>query len=294
MRSKIAKRIQEETPEEVRIFVRRYSEKQTGTHEPKNSYISSDMKEQIIHQLTSLEHTHGVHILYACESGSRAWGFASPDSDYDVRFIYLQPRNNYLSIHERRDVIELPVNEVLDVNGWDLRKALRLLLKSNAPLYEWLQSPIVYKEQSSFAEEMRALMPTYFSHRAGCHHYLSMARNTFENDLQEPKVKLKKYFYALRPALACRWILEKRAVPPMEFGQLRTLITDSRWQQTVDGLLERKKKAAEKELIEPISALQEWIAATLAECKEQADPLTAITRDTEQLDQLFRKYIEVV
>lgn len=252
------------------------------------------MQEEIFHQIAVIEKSYGVRVLYACESGSRAWGFASPDSDYDVRFIYIQPRNNYLSIHERRDVIELPVNEVLDVNGWDIRKALQLFLKSNGPLYEWLQSPIVYKEDSGFAAELRELMPVYFSHRAGCHHYLSMTRNTFENDLQGSQVKLKKYFYALRPALACHWILEKRTVPPMEFHQLRTLIPDTSWQQAVDELLERKKKAGEKELIEPIPQFQEWIAAMLVESKEQADALTALTHNTEQLDQLFRKYIEVV
>lgn len=252
------------------------------------------MKEEISHQLAAIEQTHDVRVLYACESGSRAWGFASPDSDFDVRFIYLQPRDNYLSIHERRDVIELPVNEVLDVNGWDIRKALQLFLKSNAPLYEWLQSPIVYKEHSGFAAELRELMPKYFSRRAGCHHYLSMARNTFENDLQAPQVKLKKYFYALRPALACRWILKNQTVPPMEFGQLRTLVTDAGWQQAVDDLLNRKKKAGEKEFIDPIPKFQEWIAATIAECKEEADALTAVTRDTDQLDQIFRKYVEVI
>src|ERR1700761_5948941 len=225
------------------------------------------MTETILQTINTLEKENQVQILFACESGSRAWGFASPDSDYDVRFIYLQPRNNYLSIHERRDVIELPVNEILDVNGWDIRKALQLFLKSNAPLYEWLQSPIVYKEDSGFAAELRKLMPVYFSHRAGCHHYLSMTRNTFENDLQDPEVKLKKYFYALRPALACRWILEKRAVPPMEFHQLRTLVTDAGWQQEVDVLLARKKVAGEKEYIEPVRLLHDWIAATIDESK---------------------------
>lgn len=251
------------------------------------------MKQDIELQIATIEQTHGVRVLYACESGSRAWGFASPDSDYDVRFLYIRPWDNYLSIHERRDVIELPVNEVLDINGWDIRKALQLFFKSNAPLFEWLQSPIVYKELTGFAAELRELMQVYFSHRAGCHHYLSMTRNTFENDLQGTEVKLKKYFYALRPTLACRWILEKRTVPPMEFNKLRTLVTDAGWQHTVDELLERKKKAGEKELIEPIPELQEWIAATMAECKEQADALTAFTQGTNQLDRIFRKYIEV-
>jgi uncharacterized protein len=118
-----------------------------------------------------------------------------------------------------------------------------------------------------------------------------MTRNTFENDLQGEEVKLKKYFYALRPALACQWILENRSVPPMEFGQLRTLVTDGVWQESVDELLTRKKKAGEKELIKPIGFLLQWIAATIAECKEKAGELTTETRSTEQLDELFRKYI---
>jgi uncharacterized protein len=129
------------------------------------------MQQEIDQQIKTIEKSHGVQVLYACESGSRAWGFASPDSDYDVRFIYVQPRKNYLSIHDRRDVIELPVNEILDINGWDIRKALQLFLKSNAPLYEWLQSPIVYQQETDFAAELRGLMPSYFSKRAGCHHY---------------------------------------------------------------------------------------------------------------------------
>ena len=252
------------------------------------------MNQEIDKQIAAIEHNYDVRVLYACESGSRAWGFASPDSDFDVRFIYLQPRDNYLSIHERRDVIELPVNEVLDVNGWDIRKALQLFLKSNAPLYEWLQSPIVYKEETTFAAALRGLMPVYFSHRSGCHHYLSMTRNTFENDLQGPEVKLKKYFYALRPALACRWILEKQEVPPMEFHLLRALEQDSVWQQAVDDLLERKTKAGEKEMIEPVALFQQWIEATITTCKPKADAITAIIQSSDQLDQLFRKHIDIL
>ncbi len=249
------------------------------------------MKQDIETELKAIEIKHSVRVLFACESGSRAWGFASPDSDYDVRFIYTQPKEHYLSIRERRDVIELPVNEILDVTGWDIRKALQLFLKSNGPLYEWLQSPIIYKEATDFAGELRRLMPAYFSLRAGCHHYLSMTRNTFEYDLQGEQVKLKKYFYALRPALACRWILQKKTVPPMEFQKLRKLEGDADWQAAVDGLLEQKKKAPEKATIASIPILQQWIALTLAECKTQADALPALTKDTDQLDELFRKYI---
>jgi len=250
------------------------------------------MKRIIQEKLDGIELHNGVKILYACESGSRAWGFASPDSDYDVRFIYMQSRNHYLSIRERSDVIELPVNEVLDIGGWDCRKALQLFLKSNAVLYEWLQSPIVYKEATGFASELRGLMDVYFSRRAGGHHYLSMARNTFENDLQGGLVRLKKYFYALRPALACLWITERAGVPPMEFGVLRTLVADRGWNEAVDELLERKKGVDEKFMMTPVPELQEWTRQTLEYCKEKIDRIPPVKYDTEQLDELFRKYID--
>jgi len=115
---------------------------------PKSDAITAT----ILERLAAIEHTELVHILYACESGSRAWGFASPDSDYDVRFIYVRPRDWYLSIdlERRRDVIERPIEGVLDINGWDLRKALQLMRKSNPPLFEWLHSPLVYRAQAEF------------------------------------------------------------------------------------------------------------------------------------------------
>jgi predicted nucleotidyltransferase len=85
-----------------------------------------------------------VVVLLAVESGSRAWGFSSKDSDYDARFIYLRRPEAYLSIRAPRDVIERRIVDEVDVNGWDLRKALGLLMKSNPPLLEWLQCPIIY------------------------------------------------------------------------------------------------------------------------------------------------------
>src|SRR6188768_2678862 len=110
------------------------------------------MNDIIVAKLKEVERQYQVKILYACESGSRAWGFASPDSDFDARFIYVHKKEHYLSIEEQRDVIELPIDEVLDINGWELKKALRLFKKSNGPLYEWLQSPIVYMQDEFFAK----------------------------------------------------------------------------------------------------------------------------------------------
>jgi predicted nucleotidyltransferase len=250
------------------------------------------MKQEILERLEKLEQEHGVSILYACESGSRAWGFASTDSDYDVRFIYARPASAYLSLIEKKDVIGLPVNEVLDIGGWDLRKALQLFFKSNAPLYEWLQSPVVYRSGTSLWEELKTLMPQFFSPRAACHHYLSMAHNTFTADLQETEVRLKKYFYALRPLLAMLWILEKEEVPPMEFPKLRTIVGDSDWQMAVNALLEQKRWADERAVIKPVPQLQQWITRTLEWGKGEADAVAPRTGDISILDELFRKHIQ--
>jgi uncharacterized protein len=144
-------------------------------------------------KLTELETSRGVRVLFACESGSRAWGFASPDSDYDVRFIYTGPAASYLTVHAARDVIEEPVNAELDVSGWDLRKALGLLAKSNPPLLEWLDSPIVYRQDEAFVARFRALATAWFDPRASGHHYANMARNNYREHMRGETVKLKKY-----------------------------------------------------------------------------------------------------
>lgn len=255
------------------------------------SFYLCSMNSEILQKLRELEQQHHVKILYACESGSRAWGFASPDSDYDVRFIYAHHQNHYFSISEPRDVIEVPVNEILDINGWDLRKALGLFRKSNAPLYEWLQSPVIYSADEQFTASMRGMMPDYFSLRAGFHHYFSMARNAFENDLQGEQVRIKKYFYALRPLLAAQWIIEKQSVPPMEFAPLRTIITDTAVQQGIDELLERKKESNEKTTITPVTVLQQFIENGLLQCKTAGEKLVTNSGDMEKLDVFFRSWI---
>jgi predicted nucleotidyltransferase len=247
------------------------------------------MKEIILEKLKAIEEQSDVTILYACESGSRAWGFASPDSDYDVRFIYAHKRDYYLSIDEQRDVIEVPINKVLDINGWELRKALRLFRKSNAPLYEWLQSPIVYQADNLFASELRSLIPVYFSARAGMHHYLSMAKGVLESELSDEKVKLKKYFYALRPVLAATWIAEAGEAPPMSFGELRTLMPEN-LNKIAEGLLEIKSKVDESFLIDKYSELNDFVAESVRKCEERV-PTVGRPTELTALNDLFKKYI---
>lgn len=152
------------------------------------------MQTNILNQLKAIEHEKGVTLLYAVESGSRAWGFASPDSDYDIRFIYRHDLNYYLSLWEQPDVIEFMTKDDLDGSGWDLRKTVQLLAKSNAPLLEWLYSPVVYYENEAFATQMRALAKDCFSPIACLHHYLGTTKK-FMAVCEQDEVKLKKLFF---------------------------------------------------------------------------------------------------
>ncbi|HYV90181.1 MAG TPA: nucleotidyltransferase domain-containing protein [Chitinophagales bacterium] len=251
------------------------------------------MLDKIQNALNEISTHENVKILFACESGSRAWGFASPDSDYDVRFVYVQPKEYYLSIDERKDVIELPVNEILDVSGWDVRKALRLFRGSNAVIYEWLQSPIVYLSESGFQKNLWSMAPDYFSLRAGMHHYLSMSINTFQNELQTDEVKLKKYFYALRPILACKWISEKHEVPPMVFQQLLKVIqSDKKIVNTIDALLEMKNVSDEKKIIARNDRLNEFIQNEIQRCDEIAKTISRKEVDSQKLNEFFKGLVE--
>jgi predicted nucleotidyltransferase len=179
------------------------------------------MQETIKDLLKSIGDTYKVRVLLAVESGSRAWGFPSTDSDYDVRFLYVNEPEWYLSLHEERDVIEYTSDDdLLDLNGWDLRKAFRLLLKGNAAVYEWLQSPVIYAADEDFIKRTWEVAPAYFPLKAGLHHYLGVVKGVLD-ELTAPQVKVKRCFYGLRAALAARWIIEKCSVPPMTFDSLK-------------------------------------------------------------------------
>lgn len=192
----------------------------SATTIPTRPSIPDDKRNLIMARLDAIERQEGVRVLYACESGSRAWGFPSADSDYDVRFIYVHQVEWYLSIQDRRDVIERPLEDLIDESGWDIRKAFNLLRKSNPPLLEWFQSPIVYRTDAAFLDAFKSLMPVYYSPRQCMHHYLHMAQGNIREYLKGERVWVKKYFYVLRPVLACRWIEAGLGVVPMEFAKL--------------------------------------------------------------------------
>jgi len=208
--------------------------------------VEPAMRTQILDCLSRLETDHDVKVLFACESGSRGWGFASPDSDYDVRFIYVNRLSWYLTVEPGRDVIEQPISGDLDVNGWDLRKALQLLRQSNPTLLEWLRSPIVYREEGEAVARLRTLAQEGFSAVRGYHHYVSMAKKNFREHLRGEEVRYKKYLYVLRPLLAARWIRDGRGVPPMRFAELAEVTLDDKaLLDEINRLLEVKMRAGE-------------------------------------------------
>lgn len=178
--------------------------------------IAPAIRARIDATLADLESRENIRILWAVESGSRAWGFPSPDSDYDVRFVYVRPLEWYLSLNPGRDVIELPIVDELDVAGWDLRKALGLLLKANPALLEWLSSPIVYRATAE-AEGLRTLARQSPYRRSAAHHYLALLRGNYDRYIAtRPMVRLKKYMYCLRPALALLWLRTRDDMVPMD------------------------------------------------------------------------------
>lgn len=242
----------------------------------------------IQNELTKLEESHDIEILYACESGSRAWGFASPDSDYDVRFIYRHSSDKYLSIHPPEDNINLFITKDLDFNGWEIRKALHLFGKSNVSPYEWMQSDTLYQQKTDFIEHLRTLAPQYFSPRAAVHHYLGIARNTFEGPLQEPEVKIKKYFYALRTVLSACWIVQHHEIPPLQFHKLLALINDVQLAEIIQDLLGQKTQAMEGETIAPEPYVHQFIEQEIKNCESKVNQFEKKHPDWEPLNKLFR------
>lgn len=254
------------------------------------------MLKEIKTELSRIESENNVKILLAVESGSRAWGFASTDSDWDVRYIYIHRLEWYLKIDQEKDSQEVILPNDIDLAGWELRKALRLFRKSNPPMLEWLRSPIVYLEQFSTAEELRNLSSRYFNPRSCIYHYLSMAKGNFNEFLRDRElVKVKKYFYVLRPVLACEWIDEKGTFPPMEFQKLVDMqVKNDELGIAIEGLLARKV-AGEELLEEPkIDVLNDYLAIKIGYFSELVGQIDTVDRpQTSTLDEIFQNSLNV-
>ncbi|MDO9130837.1 MAG: nucleotidyltransferase domain-containing protein [Anaerolineales bacterium] len=257
--------------------------------ETKPEEKDKEMKGIIRKRLAEIEAAENVVIFYACESGSHAWGFPSANSDYNVRFLYVRPVEWYLSIEDKRDVIEKKFDGNLDISGWDLRKALNLFWKSNPPLYEWLNSPIVYIENSSLAEDLRHLMPAYYSPKSCIYHYLHMARGNFREYLRGDEVWLKKYFYVLRPILAINWIEQSYSVAPTAFRLLLDkIVTEPALIAEIENLIERKRNGDELDKGARIPVISEFIEQELTRLENATMNFDSPHIPINELDNLFR------
>ena len=251
-----------------------------------------NIQTEIQNKLSQIETDHQVKILYACESGSRAWGFDSQDSDYDVRFIYVHAQDWYLSVNleSKRDVIELPIDEVFDINGWDLRKSLQLMKKSNPSLMEWLSSPIIYRQDKGFTQAIQSLMQQYYSPRACFYHYLHMAKGNQREYLRSKQVRIKKYFYVLRPLLAMQWLEQDLGIVPIEFDvMVKKLIPNGQLKDDIAKLIARKRAGFESKTADPIKSIDAFITKEILRLSDITD-LYAPQNDYTAMNTLFRQF----
>ena len=252
--------------------------------------IPSAMQERIQQELTRIETDYEVRILFACESGSRAWGFPSQDSDFDVRIVYHHKKDWYLQLQKRRDVIEKPIIDELDISGWDLDKTLRLLRKSNPNILEWVDSPIIYREDQDFAQ-VRSLLRDSFNHRASLLHYLNMALNNKRQWLDRDEIKIKKYLYTLRPLLCGEWVVKHDSQPPMLYGELLSdLHAGSQLESEIHALVRQKQDMNELDIVPKHAFLTQWIDTTIEKLQAEIPDKTNLP-DWSAYDVVFRSII---
>ncbi len=249
------------------------------------------MKAIIQEKLYEIEKQQEIKILFACESGSRAWGFPSPDSDYDVRFIYVRPLEHYLSVQKKTDHLSFPIDETWDIYGWDLSKTLQLISKSNTTPFEWLQSPMIYMEDASFRNELWTLCQSYFCTRSNAHHYLGIAKGAI-GSIEDKEIKIKKLFYILRPLLSALWCVERKSIAPMTIFPLLELIpTDLKIK--ILSLIDLKSTAKESFMIRMEDSMKLWIDETADYCLKKSNDLEKEKFDPDLVDTFFRKIITI-
>ncbi|MGB1039693.1 MAG: nucleotidyltransferase domain-containing protein [Flavobacteriales bacterium] len=248
------------------------------------------MKTRIITKLKEIEAEKNIKILFACESGSRAWGFPSPDSDYDVRFIYVHNAAWYLNLWEKRDTIQFMTSDLLDGSGWDLRKALRLLAKSNASLLGWLYSPMVYFGDELFLKDIQRLAKENNNPVSTFFHFHSMSKRFLEFDPKD-KVKLKSLFYAMRTALAATWAREKGTIPPVLFYELLELVSEETKEKIVD-LIKLKESKNEDFLYLMDASLYRTLEKVIEKNEAERDSVLHNKFNQEDFNSFFVKYTQ--
>lgn len=249
------------------------------------------MKPIIINKLKEIEDKYNIKILFAVESGSRAWGFPSTDSDYDVRFIYKRKIEDYLKIDPIDDFIDLEIVDELDFKGWDIQKVLRLMLKSNSSINEYLQSPIHYISDEIFEKELFDLAASQFNSQKVAMHYLGITTKRMVEMEHQNGIKLKSLFYALRSVLSAKWIVENKTIPPMEFEKLKHLIEDKTIENKVNKYLAIKSNVDESFKISKNDELFNWLINLKTELKIESEKLPKIEFDKNKINEFFIKTV---
>ncbi|MBG2874729.1 nucleotidyltransferase domain-containing protein [Proteus alimentorum] len=255
------------------------------------------MHNEILKKLPQIEQEYQVKLLYVAESGSRAWGFSSTDSDYDVRGIFIRPRNAYLSIDKPKETFEWIENSWFDVGAWDITKALHLLRKSNCILLEWLQSPIIYQQYPNVQKELFELAKLYYQPKVIVHHYRGIAKvvsgyspeNNPKNEVSAEPIKLKKWFYMLRSLLSAYWTVKTDDIPPMELDKLIKILTVEE-QKNIKELVEFKSDKNEHFTWVPTNAMQHLVIFLWQETNVQLTKRTV--PDNDILNNWFRKKLD--
>lgn len=257
--------------------------------------IPQNVHTEILSQISGIEERENVRIVFAVESGSRAWGFPSPDSDYDVRFVYARTPQDYIRLTPMRDVIELPINDDLDINGWDIQKAINLLLKPNPVLIEWLQSPIRYRWDDKVCEQLIDFAKKLSHDPASSYHYLHLGENNWRANIEgKQNFKLKKYFYVLRPAMALKWLAENPLeIPPMKIQDLMDGVDlNSDLRNVIQNLIERKSQTKEVGLSEPIKVIDDFLYHEFEIAKERLKGLQKPNENYfEEANSLFQHFV---
>ena len=243
-----------------------------------------DMYTLVPQKLREIEKEYGIRVLYAAESGSRAWGTCLEDSDFDIRFIYIRPLESYLKLEEEKDVLEFPISEGWDMCGWDIRKLLKLLHHANSQIYEWFASPVVYVDEG-FSQRIRPLLEGYFSVKTTCYHYLHQGDLKRKKAIHSPQPKVKHYLYILQHLSCTRWVLTRGEPVPVDYRAVTALLEDAP-RKAAEEILARK--LAGERFIDPEPWLDAWIEAERARLSEAVARLPQEEKpDWEPLDQFF-------
>jgi predicted nucleotidyltransferase len=256
--------------------------------------MNAAIKTRVLSELAALERKHHVTLLYSCEAGSRAWGFPDAASDYDVRFIYVRPRKWYGRQADRpsHDAIVRTISHY-DMVGWDLRKALAMLVHSHPTVLEWLQSPLVYFDRENFRDRLSATADQVVSLEACRFHYFRWARLNYDKLMEAPRASVKRCCLALRPLLAVLWLERGLGRPPTALRELAGRLVD--WpplQEAITAMLESSDSGKQAASERTRRVVSDYLTSELARLDGLRWGRPAVRRDLQSINAFFRAVVQ--